>query len=713
MAKKQKAEVKERPLQKDAELFDTLHAMVEDAENNSSTWRDNTDTWYKLRARNKKTKTFPFVGCSNLRLPTIETYVRKAKAALLGIYMNVKPRMTIVPQSDANLEKARRIEKFMDWICDTKIKLFEKLVVIVDKMLEQGFCLAKVVWKMEEVCYTETISVNDLSEQERAALLDPNIPDEALLEFAVKKFNIDQSESVLADNLESLQKAITELRSGKESVKVNLKDELYNAPDVVIAEGVYVGVPTDSGRNPQDCRMIYHEYFEPWDLVKQRADYGTYEKDAVDNIEFVKSADIKDYKLLLNSKDAKEGIDRLNNPSKMLRLIDLYCYYDLDGDKKDEKCHFLLAPDFKQVIKKQGLENDSQKWPFVKFEAEITDNRWYSSRGYPQHLEDISKEIDAQHNQKLDNQTIRNAPMFVFRSGVVNPRLVKFIPGQGIPVPGMTPLTDAIQVLNNNNPNVEFSYEREELLLKSNIQEYLGQMDYSVQSMINKRQPRTLGEVQMQAQSANTVFALDVNIFTSALTELFDQILEFSQQYMPERVFALITGDNGVEPLHLTRDEIQGKYDIIVRGNDLNSNPMLRAQKSLARVQLLLSPIPLQMGIVTPINAYNAIKRYLQDDGELAWKELLSQPQPPKPPSAAGVIKPDFKSLTDMEQAQVLSQTGIQPDMMGRELKSRAIIDEKQREQDTTDVEEFSKVMDAMSSMNEGEDIGGEEKIGG
>lgn len=566
---------------------------------------------------------------------------------------------------------------------------------------------------MEEVCYTETISVNDLSEQERAALLDPNIPDEALLEFAVKKFNIDQSESVLADNLESLQKAITELRSGKESVKVNLKDELYNAPDVVIAEGVYVGVPTDSGRNPQDCRMIYHEYFEPWDLVKQRADYGTYEKDAVDNIEFVKSADIKDYKLLLNSKDAKEGIDRLNNPSKMLRLIDLYCYYDLDGDKKDEKCHFLLAPDFKQVIKKQGLENDSQKWPFVKFEAEITDNRWYSSRGYPQHLEDISKEIDAQHNQKLDNQTIRNAPMFVFRSGVVNPRLVKFIPGQGIPVPGMTPLTDAIQVLNNNNPNVEFSYEREELLLKSNIQEYLGQMDYSVQSMINKRQPRTLGEVQMQAQSANTVFALDVNIFTSALTELFDQILEFSQQYMPERVFALITGDNGVEPLHLTRDEIQGKYDIIVRGNDLNSNPMLRAQKSLARVQLLLSPIPLQMGIVTPINAYNAIKRYLQDDGELAWKELLSQPQPPKPPSAAGVIKPDFKSLTDMEQAQVLSQTGIQPDMMGRELKSRAIIDEKQREQDTTDVEEFSKVMDAMSSMNEGEDIGGEEKIGG
>lgn len=697
-------------LNKDDELFDKLHRMIEDAENNSSTWRDKTNDWYRLRMRYKKTKTFPFPGCSNLRLPTIEKHLRKAKSGLLGVYTNVKPRMFVIPQSDGNLEKARRIEKFLDWLCDTKIKLFEKLVVIVDRMLEQGFCLAKVIWRMEDVSYTEELSINDLSVEETQLLFNSQIPDEALIDFAIKKFNIDVSETVIAENMESVANAIRELRSGKTNIKIQLKDELYNAPDIVVAEGIYTGVPTDSGRDPQLARMIYHEYFEPWNVIQQKAEEGRYEKDAVDNIEFVKNADIKDFKLLLTSKDAKEGVDRLNNPSQLLRLYDVYCYYDLDNDGMDEKCHFVLAPDFKQVIKKQRLENDNQKWPFVRFETEIIDDRWYSSRGYPQHLEDISKEIDAQHNQKLDNQTIRNAPMFVFRSGIVNPRLVKFIPGQGVPVPGMTPLQDALQVLNNNNPNIEFSYEREELLLKTDIQEYLGQMDYSVQSMINKRQPRTLGEVQMQAQSANTVFSLDVAIFTSALTELFTQILEFCQQYMPERIFALVSGENGIEPLHLTRDEIQGRYNIIVRGNDINSNPILRAQKSLARVQMLLSPMPLQMGIVTPFNAFNILKRYLQDDGEMAWKELITPPQPPQQqPPAAGLLKPEFQSLTDAEQAQVLAQIGIKPDVAGRALKSSAIMEEKQREAETQKADTISKILKSMTR----EEIGGEEEIGG
>jgi len=682
---------------KDMQLFSDLYRMVEDAQSNSSTWRDNTDTYYRLRMRYKKTKNFPFPGCSNLRLPTIETYIRKAKAAYMATYHSIKPRMMVIPQSDTNLEKARRIEKFLDWLADSKIHLLEKLTIIVDKMLERGFCLAKIVWKMESVSYTEPISLDDLSVEEAMMLFDLNVPDEQLVQFAIKKFNIDVSETVMADNIESITKAIQELRSGKEKVNVKLRDELYNAPDVMIVDPLYAGVPTDGGRNPQDNRMVYHEYFENYDVLKQQAEDGILDKLAIDNIDFIRTSNLSDFKLLTNTQDTKEGIERINNPSQMVRLIDLYTYYDLDDNGSIQKCHFLLAPDFSQVLKKQRLENDSQQWPFVRFDSEIIDDRWYSSRGIPQHLEDMSKEIDAQHNQKLDNQTIRNAPMFAFRSGIVNPKLVKFIPGQGIPIPGMTPLNDAIQILNNQNTNVEYSYEREELMLKSTIQEYLGQMDYSVQSIINKRQPRTLGEVQMQAQAANTVFSLDVALFTSALSQVYTQLLEFCQQYMPERIFALISGENGIEPLHLTRDEIQGKYNIICRANDTTGNPILRMQNSMARTQMLMSEIPMQTGIVTPMNVYNVLKRYLQDSQELGWKELISEPQPapsPLPPNVA----PQFDSLTDQEQAQILQRLGIQPDVQGRALKSSAIVQEKASEQQSQRVEDLSKVMDMIGS---------------
>ncbi|KYK26432.1 hypothetical protein AYK26_07500 [Euryarchaeota archaeon SM23-78] len=694
MPKKKKEEKRPEPFDKDAQLFSDLYSMVEDAEGNSSTWRDTTDTYYRLRMRYKKTKTFPFPGCSNLRLPTIETYVRKAKSALVGIYANIKPRMMVVPQSDGNLEKARRIEKFLDWLCDVKINLLGKLVVIVDKMLERGFCLAKVIWRMEDRPHVETLSLDDLSMEEATWLFDINTTDEMIAQAIIKKLDVDLSETVAEDNLLEVEKAVSEIRAGKSEIKLHLKDELYNAPDVMVVDPIYSGVPTDSGRDPQTVRMIYHEYYEPYDDLKKKADEGILDKQAVDNIDFIKNSDLRDFKLLINTKDALEGIERLENPSKLVRLIDMYAYYDLNKEGV-RKCHFLLAPDFKQVLKKQTLENDSQKFPFIRFDAEVIDDRWYSSRGYPQHLEDISKEIDAQHNQKIDNQTIRNAPMFVFRSGIINPRLVKFIPGQGIPVPGMTALDDAFKVVNNNNPNVEFSYEREELLLKSVIQEYLGQMDYSVQSIINKRQPRTLGEVQMQAQAANTVFSLDAALFTNALSELFMQLLELCQQYMPERIVTLVTGENGVEPLHLSRDEIQGRYHIICRGNDINTNPYLRAQKALAKVQILLTPPFLQTGIVNPLNVYNIAKRYLQDDGELGWKEMISKPQP-QPPMPD--IQPKFEDLTDKEQAQILAKMGIQPDVQGRALKSRSIVQEKESEQQAQQVENLSKIADMAKS---------------
>ena len=158
----------------------------------------------------------------------------------------------------------------------------------------------------------------------------------------------------------------------------------------------------------------------------------------------------------------REGIDRASNPSHLVKIWEVYKYYNPEKGKPEQKWQFILTPDFSKILKKQVLPYDHQKFPFVRFSTEIVDDRWFSPRGIPQHLEDLSKEIDAQHNQKIDNQTIRNAPMFKFRSGAVNPKLVRFIPAQGIAVRGMSPLDDSIKLMDNSNANVEFSYEREE-----------------------------------------------------------------------------------------------------------------------------------------------------------------------------------------------------------------------------------------------------------
>jgi len=716
MAKKEQKE--ESKPKTNEELYDELYSYIEEAKSNSGVWEQKANDYYKLRMRDKKTKTFPFPGCSNLRLPTIETYLRKAKSSLLALYTNVKPRCMVIPQQGQDLQNANNVEKFLDWLADVKMNILEKLIVVTDQMLQHGIGIIKVVWRMEENQYVEKINIKDLSPQEVTMIFDPNIPDEQLVQYAIQRFKVDTSETVLADNMESITKAIQDLRAGKTSIEVKLKDELYNAPEIIACDPTYVYVPADAGIDIQKLAWIGHEYFERYDCLKYKAEYGTIDKEALKDVDMYAGMDLQDERNVNFTKDLREGIDRINNPSKLVRVIDLYCHYDLDNDGVNEKCHFLLAPDFTTILKKQRLENDSQKFPFVRFHTEIIDDRWFSPRGYPEHLEDLSKEIDAQHNQKLDSQTIRNAPIFTFRSGIVNPKLVKFIPGQGIPVPGTTPLNDALQIMNNNNPGIEFSYEREELMLKTTIQEYLGQMDYSVQSMINKRQPRTLGEVQMQSQAANMVFSLDAAMYAFSLTEMFTQILELCQQYMPERIYTLIVGQDGVQPLNISRDEIQGKYHIYCRGNDINSNPQLRAQKAFMRVQTLLNPQTMQIGVVTPMNAFEILKNFLQADGEIMWQSMITPPQPPPPPPPP--VQIDMENLTDAEQSQVLQRSGIEPDPLGRAVKRRIELNESLNSVKMEEAKALTGMLKVKGDIDAKEkeleqqaEIGGRESFGG
>jgi len=201
-------------------------------------------------------------------------------------------------------------------------------------------------------------------------------------------------------------------------------------------------------------------------------------------------------------------------------------------------------------------------------------------------------------------------------------------------------------------------------------------------------------------------------MFANSLTEIFTQILELCQQYMPERIFTLIVGQEGIQPLNISRDEIQGKYNIVCRGNDINSNPSLKAQKAFSRVQILLNPQLSSTGVVSPMNVFNILKNYLQADGELAWQGMITSPQP-QPPQPLPV-KVDMDNLEDGEKAQVLARMGIKPDMMGRQLKSKSILQEKSMEQETTKVGNLTKIVDAIGGLDdEGSEIGGTQEIGG
>jgi len=702
---KKKAKLKDsykKPATAEETLCKRVKTMVDDAIGFTTTWEQNNLKWYKMRMRIKKQKNFPFVGCANIRMPTLETKIRKLKSGLTNVIYGIRPVVQVIPSPKGNWTTAMKVEKFLDHMIMDVVKAKPKSVIAIDQALEKGFYLLKPFWNTDIITRTETLDVEDLSLEEAMWFFDERRTPDEHKQAIVERLNVDMHPLVSKKNQESVEKVLSALLSGKKKIVVEFEDVLYNAPDIALAEPERTYVPTDAGYDPQTCSWIIHEFMLPIETVKMNAKYKNWSVGDITDIEEeartkkpVTVGGTSRDKDIDSEKDIYEGISVLEKTGK-IKIWEFYGWYDLKGNGVQQKCVITLAPDFDKTLRKISLPFYSGEYPFVKLFYELKDDRWFAHRGIPEMIEDIVKEIDMQHNQKLDQQTMRNSPMYVYRAGMINKNTVQFIFGQGLPAQGLQPLNDLIAPINNNNPNVEFSYEKEQMLLESKVEELLGQVDYTLQSMINKRQPRTLGEVNLQANSAQQVFSLDADMCRTAHEQLFNWIWDLWCQYGDDEYEFMYFGKEGWEPIKLSKEEIQGKYKITVRGNDQNTNPQVRIQKAQMILMAQQNQMAIQTGVITPVNIANGLKRFYQELDIPNWEELVSQPQPPKPQPN---VKLDMDNMTDAEQAQVLAKQGIQPDVQGRALKSKAKIQEKGAEQEKLEAEAIEKTVRTLNTI--------------
>ena len=640
---------------------------VSNCEEDVSTWSDNQEKWHKLRMRIKKTKTFPFPGCANIRMPTLDTKIRKHKAATYNVLLGIRPVVSVVPAPGYSPIAALKVERFLDHLLCDVMKIQPRWQIALDRMYEKGFYLVKPYWRLETQRRVDTIKLEDIPVPVVLQLFDMNATPDMAKQWIAQHIDVDTNKMVMSDNQKAIDKAAEELLQGKKEIIVTTDDVVYNFPDFALCDPERVYVPSTSGYDPQSCEYIVHEFFMSIDQLRENALNHGWDVGNINDIEDTYRTKQSDDKNIDSIKDVREGITRLNKDN-LVKVWEAYCLYDINNDGVKERCVITIAPEFSKLFRKVSLPYSSGKKPFVKLYWELTDDRWFSHRGMPEIIEDIVKEIDIQHMQKIDYGTITNSPMFLYRAGQVNPKTIQFVFGQGVPVSGMQPLGDMLAPINTHNSNVNFSYEKEQMVLESKIEEMIGQVDYTLQSMINKREPRTLGEVQFQQQAAQTVFALDTSLARIQFEEFVNWIWDLWCQYGDDEYEFAYFGQEGYMPIKLTKEELQGKYRITVRGTDQNTNPSVRLQKAQQVLMGATNPVAIQTGVVTPQNIAAAFAYFYQMLDVENWQSFVSNPQPMQPPPD---VRVNAKDLTDAEMAQVLVKQGIQPDVAGRQLKEQ------------------------------------------
>lgn len=146
-------------------------------------------------------------------------------------------------------------------------------------------------------------------------------------------------------------------------------------------------------------------------------------------------------------------------------------------------------------------------------------------------------------------------------------------------------------------------------------------------------------------------------------------IFELWSEFGPDNYEFNYFGQNSQpESIKLSKEEIQGHYNIKVRGNDQNSSPQIKLQKAQQILLATTNQTYIQSGVVGPQQMAEGLKRFYQSLDIDNWETLLNiQPQPQQPPDPRMAIQPKFDDLAGSEKAQVLQAHGVKSDAQARE----------------------------------------------
>ncbi len=592
------------------EFIDGIIAEVNEADSTRDAYKEKLTRWYKKRYGIRAAKNFPWPGCSNLHVPLVDKTIRKLKPSYVRLFEPSETMAFFEPVGPEDVDKASKCEIFFDWLLKVRMRIFRPAILMIDKMLEKGHSIVKVIYQRTE---TNSSDVLDAAEIPVEILAD----DIALSGWIKAKYEFDDTQT------EQITAIAGKIRAGQRKIKVTIPQIDYDAPKWIVKDPLDIIVPPDT-TDIQSARWICDiSYFNPNDLLID-AKNGKYDEAVVkwliDN--HTGKDKTKDAETIDVEKQERTGVyQELMGVTEPIRIWEICCYNDINDDGIKEKCVLTICPDYtEKPLRFIEFPYDHGRWPFVEVPFEINDDAWDSPRGIPEILDHLQTEMTIQHNQKIDRQTIANSCMFKYIPGVVNPSNIRFIPGQGVPVSKMDAL-DVIQV-----PNIEVSFEREEQVLKAWAEEYIGVTDFGTASPLSPlSEARTKYEVQSVNMSKMQVFSLDGRIFQESLKELYEQTWALWIQYGPDEVWVRVMnepnpmGDNKspVGTMKVSKNEIRGGFDIRPGGRIEGTNPVMEAQEAMANLQMFKND--------PYINQRELRKNYLQKvDSRLAQRLMLS-----------------------------------------------------------------------------------------
>ncbi len=627
--------------------------------------RDTDDRGERIRRRMNRyaklmgwleQKDWPWNNCSNMWLPVMLTASLRMRATLENAIKSTRPVMASKARQRRNSTKTEKIDKILDYQVFTEQDGEKKIDAFCCNFIDDEAAFIFVHWVKESQTINETKVLPAPSDQvpyitQALLAIKDRFGDTAMAQM---KDNDGYSWEVEYEEEGEPAKARVEFYDrddGRIEFCITRRATTFNGPSFEVLDFEDVVFPVRSANlqppgpsNPLGAPYVNRICKASLDSIKRNKRAGIYDlltDEDLETIEQAKSATGagKDEEAPKEQRDALEGtsISRAGEYTDR-QVIEHYGRWDIDGDGLEEDCIFTVVTDAKVLCRARLL---TEVYPGLPVRRPFTHESFIPipnrvlGLSLDDLLEPIQDAMKTMMDQHIDWGTITNMPWFVYRAASgFRPEVIRLQPGEGLPADDPSrdlafpqfPTKDSGFALNTMAVLQQFG---ERISMVNDVS--YGRVPTGKASAL-----RTAGTTMALLQQTDVRSEQVLRRLFHALSGMYQLIHSLNRRYLPEKKEIRIAGFSGkgqdaydeVNP-----DDLDADIDFEFQASLLNTNRQVLQQELQGLMGILISPLAIQLGVVTPEEVYRLMSDYvkaLDMDPERYTKRPLGVSDGPK-----------------------------------------------------------------------------------
>lgn len=538
---------------------------------------------------------------STLHLPVTFIVAKTYHARMYSALMNVDPPFTVRARHSGRSDQAPLVQDLMRYVIKDWANEYQGIEEVIDRWI-WDWCIAgvgilKARWHKK---YSKFIDVQQVAEDRQ--------------EFVFNEETGLSEPQTVTDVKEVESETFLECFNGPMIDRVQPEDLLIVGGDGDPQKADFVG------------QQEYLTASELWSMVDQ----GIFDKDAVEEViragEDMVGSEVNNSVKARRSENAGEATLDKEYDKQRYQIIEAYVRYDLDGTGIDQDLIVWVHKATGRILRATYLFRamPTGMRPFFKIDFHKRNNATYGI-GLVELLFSLNKEMDAMHNIRVDTGILTSMPWGFYKpTSSMSEEKLPIEPGALIPLD--SPQTDVF--FPNLGNRTSFGLQ-EEQGLNSYIERLTSVSDLTLGIVGGQGATRTATGTRALVGETNANLDIYLRRLNRGFTGLLKYLFALLQVKLPSNFQFRILGDDGNNYWAQidSPQQLAGMYDFELDANSANSNPMVQRDVAAQTVQMVMNPLLIQLGIVRPLNIYEAMKSQLQAMGVKDVSKYITKPR--------------------------------------------------------------------------------------